>query len=1070
MNLPDTHQRHSFLARRTFGQPNYLLLALAAAFLVALIPIGVRKAIQSNANKAEDWLPKTYSESTDLAWFRDHFVGEQFAVVSWEGCTLGNTEKLDQLSRKLVPSKDALLNAPANSDLQNRSKWFKRVLTGPEVLAELMAPPLSLTYDEATARLEGALVGPVERDARGNSLGNTTRTTCLVVYLSEAATQDNRTMRLAIDKISEVAVVECAIPRESIHMGGPPVDNITIDFEGERTLMRLAGFAALIGFVLSYCCLRSAKATALVFGTGVLCAGMSLAIVFYFGAAEVALHGKERQGLGTVDAILMTMPAVVYVLGLSGAIRLVSYYHKARGRIGVIGAAEDAIRQGWWPCTLAAIMTAVGVGSLLASDIVPIKKFGLFTSAGVVATLAILFLIVPAFLHRFPLNNQVSGEPNRDRRNSQLPDWVMNLYGFVIGHNVAACMFWLALTAVLALGFNRIDTSVHLFKLLDEKTDLIQDYAWLEDHLGNVVPMELVITVPPERCRTPDVHAEQDGKQYRMTMLERLDMIREIQFRVESFPEISRALTAATFAPANTSTGVSTTADRSSDYAINKNLEEHREALLAGDFLKMEEQPASNLETGRELWRVSARVAALDNPGNKIRDIDYSAFAQQLRSAVDPVLVAYQQRDMIVEALHKQGKRLDGAQLCILYRTPDNAPEPTFAAQESVLANLLLKSGVQPRTLPDGKRLRGVTFYNLTDFDSHADEPQYLDTAVHALGAQDALILVSASSDPTAQKFADGGLPIIDVTNVAVEDSSAAVELAANENPRPVRSVYTGIVPLVYKTQRQLLISLKNSIFWATFLIAGIMMVVLRSAVAGLASMLPNVFPIVAIFGVLGWAGVKIDIGIMMCASVALGIALEGTVHFLMCFRRGVAAGLDRNQAVMLAYENCTTPMVQTTIIGGLGLAVFALSTFTPTQQFGFLMISIMAAAMVGDLLILPAILAGPLGFYFAPTSPQIRPQVTAEKISAVVRTGTQISLSHRRDSVETPVTLNEPIASSPKFEFPVASQPKVPLIAPKRAIAAEEGQKDLVDGPHADLHTRLRNLRRDSSQGRTPS
>lgn len=1060
-------QRPPFLTRKTFGHANYLLLALVAAFVVALIPLGAHHAIESNSNRAEDWLPKSYTEFTDLVWFRDHFADEQFALVSWDGCTLGNTEKLDQLSRKLSPSQDALANAPPDSDLHQRARWFSRIITGPSVLAELTAPPLNLNYDEAISRLEGALVGPAVRDERGHSLGNGTRTTCLVVYLSEDATKDHRTLRQAIDKISHVAITECAIPRETLHMGGPPVDNITIAIEGERTLVWLAGLATAIGFVLSYCCFRSASVAILVVATAVVCAGMSLALVFYFGVLEVALGGAAHPGLGTVDAILLTMPAVIYVLSLAGAIRVVSYYRDACREQGIVGATEAAIRRAWWPCTLAAIVTAVGVSSLIASDILPIKKFGIFTSIAVVGAVALLFLIVPVFLSRFPLRENRSKQSTVVRGTSQLPDWAKNLFGFVIGRNVVTCIFWLAVTAGLGLGATRLESSVHLFRLLDEKTDLINDYTWLEKHLGNVVPMELVITVPPERCRTPDEHAEQDGKQYRMTMLERLDMIREIQFRVESFPEISRALTGATFAPSNTATGVSTAADRSGDYAINKNLEEQRATLLTGDYLRLEQAPGADSTTGRELWRISARVAALDNPGNRIHDIDYSRLAEELRSAVDPVLVAYQQRDMIVQALHQRGKQLDGAQLCILYRTPDNAPEPTFATQESALANLLLKSSVQPKTLPDGRRLPWVTFYNLTDFDAHADEPRYLDRAVHALSEQDALILVSASSDPTVKKFADGGLPIIDVTNVAVEKTSAATEVAAGGNPRAIRSVYTGIVPFVYKTQQQLLLSLKNGMLLAGLAITVIMMVVLRSAVAGLVAMLPNIFPVVTIFGVLGWAGIKVDIGIMMCASVALGIALEGTIHFLICFRRATAAGFDRTQAVRDAYERCTTPMVQTALIAGLGLTVFAFSTFTPTQQFGLMMFSTMATALVGDLLILPALLAGPLGYYFSARSP-LAAEVPIQ--IAPMPQGEETSSRRRHDVVPTRAPATEPLPPTPKkLEFPVVTQPKPPLVAPRR-ISGEDGQTEVIDGPHADLHARLRNLRRDSSQGHMSS
>lgn len=1073
MTSPNQINKPSFLARKTFGQPNYFLLALAAAFLIALLPRGARRAIEGNTNKAEDWLPPNYSESIDLRWFRDHFIGEQFALISWDGCTLGNTEKLDQLARKLIPGKEALAQAGPDSDLAKRAHWYKRVISGPAVLEELTAPPVSLGYGEAIKRLEGALVGPVKRDAEGNSLGNESRTTCLIVYLSEEATRDNKTMRASIEKITNIAVTECAIAEESIHMGGPPVDNITIDIEGERTLIRLASLAGLVGFALSYWCFRSFKVTSVVFAIGVLSAGMSLAVVFYFGILEVMVLGSDRPRLGTVDAILMSMPAVVYVLGLSGAIHIVNYYRDARREQGLKGAAEAAVRHGWWPCTLAAFTTAVGLGSLYTSDILPIKKFGLFTGISVLGTVVVLFTILPVFLHRFPISEKLLKKQSGDHEHGHLPDWALRLFGMVIGRNVLACLFWLAVMGLFAIGFTRIGTSVQLLKLLDQDTRLIHDYAWLESNLGNLVPMEVILTVPPEKLRTADEHAEADGKQYRMTMLERLDLMREIQIRIEQFPEISRVMSVATFTPESTNTGIGS-ADRSADYAKNKSLEEHRGKLLSGDYLRLEHLPKSNEETGRELWRVSARVAALGNEDNENGGIDYGEFVDELKAAVDPVLLAYQQRDMIVEQLHKMGKKLDGSQVTILYRTPHGDPEPTPTAQESVLRSLLLKSGVQPKS---GGKMRAVSFYNLSEFDAHKDEPGYLNRAIKALSNQDALILVSAGSDPTAKKFAKEGLPLVDVTDIPFDPSSAARELAQSDSLRPIRAVYTGMVPLVYKTQRQLLISLNQSIFWATVLIAIVMMFLLKSPMAGVIAMIPNVFPIVIIFGALGWLGIKVDIGIMMSASVALGVAVDDTIHFLTWFRRGIKIGLGRVQAVMLAYDRCATAMLQTTLIGGLGLAVFATSTFTPTQQFGYLMISMLGAALIGDLLLLPAILASPLGVFFggtiseAGTAALASPGAFAEATKQLIE---RLAASGQLNDFSSTATLSEDTAQPSVAASEAQPTPPTPL-APKesqlppettRAVLSDEDHKAVIDGPHAALHARLRNLRRESPQG----
>ena len=1040
----------SFLARKTLGQPNYFLLAMLAAFVLAFMPRGARKAVEGNTNKAEDWLPPGYAESVDLRWFRDYFVGEQFALISWDGCTLGETEKLEKLSRSLIPSDAALAKAEEDSDLRQRAEWYKRVITGPQVIDQVMESG-QLSYAEAIQRVEGAFVGPQKVDENGEKLGNETRTTCLVVSLTEAATENNRIMRQAVEKVTEIAQSECGIAPENIHMGGPPVDNITIDIEGERTLMRLALLSGIVGLSLSYWCFRSFRLTSIVFAVGVLSAGMSLAIVFYFGIAEVIFTGLQKPRLGTVDAILMSMPAVVYVLGLSGAIHIVNYYRDARRDTGLHGAAETAVKLGWGPCTLAAFTTAVGLGSLYTSDILPIKKFGMFTAGAVLLTVAVLFTVLPVFLHRFPVSDdlikrQSGGHGGRDE--SHLPNWAKQLFSFIIGRHAYAFAGWLVVMGVLAIGFTKIETSVSLLKLLDPNTDLIHDYAWLEENLGNLVPMEIVLTIPSEHTRNADQRAEAEGTPYRMTMLERLNLIREIQQRMEELPEISRVMSVATYTPGETNTG-SASADAAGDFAKTQGMEEILPQLEETGYFRFEDSAKGKPD--RELWRISARVAAL---GEDAEGVDYGDFVYELKKVVDPVLVAYQQRDLIVQQLQERGKELYGAKVCILYRDHDKNPEPKSSSQEAVLSSLLRRSGVEltRRKVNVGGQMRTVRIlpkFNLAELDKKEaeDNGESLDRIIDVLSKQDALILVSASSDPRAQELGEH-LPVIDVTDVPLYHTSAAFPLATDAGPRPIRAVYTGMIPLVYKTQRQLLVSLNESIMYATVLIAVVMMFVLRSPMAGLISMIPNVFPIIIIFGALGWLGIKVDIGIMMTASVALGVAVDDTVHFLTWFRRGVAQGLDRVQSVMLAYDRCATAMLQTTIIGGLGLAVFATSTFTPTQQFGYLMISMLGAALLGDLLLLPAILAGPLGHYFGGKAPEPGKQLEWNTAPTV------------GESVQVESVNIEPV------DVPqIAAEPEIPE-APVPAESAYEtpSEQELLEGPHAALHAKLRSLRRGES------
>jgi hypothetical protein len=180
-----------------------------------------------------------------------------------------------------------------------------------------------------------------------------------------------------------------------------------------------------------------------------------------------------------------------------------------------------------------------------------------------------------------------------------------------------------------------------------------------------------------------------------------------------------------------------------------------------------------------------------------------------------------------------------------------------------------------------------------------------------------------------------------------------------------VDATYTGVIPLIYKAQRQLFNDLVRSFFLAFGVIALVMIVALRSPAAGMLSMAPNLFPAVVVFGLMGWRGVLIEIGSVMTASAALGIAVDDTFHFLTWFCRASSEGKPRREALSFAYQRCAGAMATTTLICSCGLAVFALSTFMPIVHFAWMMVSLLAAALAGDLIFLPAMLAGPLGRVF---------------------------------------------------------------------------------------------------------
>ena len=773
---------------------------------------------------------------------------------------------------------------------------------------------------------------------------------------------------------------------EGLMMGGPPVDNVAIDEEGSVTLVRLVGFSALIGITLSLLCFRSVQVTIMVFFVGGVSAAASLALVFWSGSVPGMAH------LSSVDAVLMSMPALVYVLGLSGAVHIVNYYREAVEEEGVEGAAERALSHAWGPCTLAAFTTALGLISLYSSNLMPIKKFGLFSALGVMATLSLLFCYLPAALTIWPFVTK-----KHDDEEGGLAKAIENMWlavgRWIIGNHWLVSAGCVALMIGVGLGLGKIKTEVQLLKLFDANSKIIADYHWLEGNLGKLVPMELIVSIKPEVVR-PSLEelksiAEKNPKAYeessfQLTVLERMQLVDRIQKVCErEFGESGRGVIGKGMSAATFISDLPAVTDFSTRGAFNSQLERQLTKLPI-DYVRT--------DTRNEMWRISERLGALN-------DVDYGIFVHEQKVAVEPILSAYRFRDKILRELSSHGNGGFAAKKVLFLGFPlgneTSQPEViarTASADSDPAAHEIDQTKIFGETLRElVKEVRCTT----GAVDPRIPHPEGLPPVDKLVGGwADCVVLLN--DDPTydIDALAANSKLFIDARDHKFELGKS---LTAAERDEPIQVVYTGVVPVVYKAQRTLLNSLVESIGLAFVMIAAVMMVLLRdwkrrlspfntiNITAGMTSMVPNVFPVVVIFGAMGHFGMKIDIGTMMCASVAMGVAVDDTIHFLTWFRIGLREGMTRSEAILESYRRVGTAMTQTTLIGGLGLSVFALSTFTPTQRFGVMMVTLLVAALAGDLILLPALLAGPLGRFFMVAKDEPSPEKKTETDVAVI-------------------------------------------------------------------------------------
>ena len=195
------------------------------------------------------------------------------------------------------------------------------------------------------------------------------------------------------------------------------------------------------------------------------------------------------------------------------------------------------------------------------------------------------------------------------------------------------------------------------------------------------------------------------------------------------------------------------------------------------------------------------------------------------------------------------------------------------------------------------------------------------------------------------------------LTDTAQTTNSSSSSLTNSEQPRVV---ITGLRTVIEKAHFAMLTDLGGSFAMAFLLIVPVMMLIARGVRAGLLLMLPNVLPVAIVFGAMGWLSVKLDVASILTASVALGIAVDDTLHFVTWFLRGRAQGLDPTAAVQQAMAGCARAMLHTSIICTSSMLPFFFSDFLPTSKFALLMILILGGAIVGDLLVLPAMLQSP--------------------------------------------------------------------------------------------------------------
>jgi predicted RND superfamily exporter protein len=168
----------------------------------------------------------------------------------------------------------------------------------------------------------------------------------------------------------------------------------------------------------------------------------------------------------------------------------------------------------------------------------------------------------------------------------------------------------------------------------------------------------------------------------------------------------------------------------------------------------------------------------------------------------------------------------------------------------------------------------------------------------------------------------------------------------------------TGTSVVASEGTKYLVNNLFSSLLFAIVCISILMAILFRSWRMVIVAMVPNLIPLVVTGGIMGWAGIPLKPSTLLVFSIALGISVDDTIHYLAKYRQELKTKQwDLRECVILAVKESGLGMFYTSIVLFCGFSVFLFSQFGGTQALGLLISITLLVAMITNLLILPSLL-----------------------------------------------------------------------------------------------------------------
>ncbi len=814
---------------------------------------------------------------------------------------------------------------------------------------------------------------------RGNLISDDGKITLIIARLKEDAD------KLAIGRRMR-EVVEGNRGNEKIFYGGIPFQMIFLTDLVQSDLIMLIPLVILLVMGILFMSFRSLRGVFLPLSCVLI---STIWVLGFISLLKIPLTIAS-------DA----MPVLLVAVGSAYGIHMLSKYneniHKEEGKIQDI---KDALSEVGFPILLAGLTTLIGFLAFLSSNLSLIREFGVFTAMGVAFAMIISVTFLPAVLSFMKVKR--TKRSTKEKENEWSTRMMNKLGGFVLRNAKLIVAFCIVVILFSLFMITRLSREVNMIDYFKKNSEIRQAEEMMEKRLGGSIPVQIVIKgdlkdpfVLKEMIRfekfleaQPSIHNPQSIADLicemnwvvngHHTIPETRQGVANLWFFIEGNEILNQlitddameALIQAKIGTVNTKQVIALVnqVEGYINEELRTDLVKLRISLVSSDFeaeLAKErmEQILSKID-----WDIRKRGLVWTTHNSELREILFTAanpnrggfeddLIDALRMKVSDYLRA-ESADIQVESekviaaiiadigdslrLSKSGERIVGA------KTPEWGEED--------IVDILKKNVPQPLYTEDPEALDYAAETIVTII---KDEKNW--TRVKRL-IQDIKPFLPESLVNDEKFLSDLRDDVWEINEEWAAISHAKYTIFSGNTKSQSRAKLSALqtgMPIIYNDlDRQIMKSQAFSLSIAILLVFLLLAYRLKSIIGGFISTTPIILTILINFTIMAIFGIPLDVVTVLIGSVAVGIGIDYTIHFIIRFKVEHAQGKTELEALSKTLETTGKAIIINALSVMMGFLVLVLGHIVPMQRFGYLIALTMIISATASLTVLPALL-----------------------------------------------------------------------------------------------------------------